>query len=214
MLTTLIIPLLLLNQGEPVKKTDSEILKMGREKWSEYYSENIGYSTASMSNAEALYGKALYRANSAKLPKSPKTVQTLVKKVRPLLTSLRVSSIEVASGFSGGGTMWNPVYAGVQADVEECIANILANKSSRKRVVSDVTKPLDQMFVDIRKHRDDLDLMSLDQNGFKVTLKSAGQVKSSFQEIVKLAKTTPRSHSDALLGFCESGVKLYLSVKD
>ncbi len=106
-------------------KTNSQILAMGREKWFDFYTSKAGQSTLGMADAERYYGLALAERNNVLLRKQSKNRQTLLSSVRKRSGELGERMVLVGMAYSGGGTMWTPVLAGIKADSEELLYALL-----------------------------------------------------------------------------------------
>jgi hypothetical protein len=188
------------------KYPDQLILKLGREKWFTHYTSKEGESTAAMCDAEALFGAALKRQNDRKLATTKSTTKANVKKLRPLLTDYRNTMVDLGYATSGGGTMWNPVWAGTMADTEEVVDFLLAKnpKPTAKRVVSDVTKAL----ATLEKNLNDAELGISEGMTRKDVMQHFAKVKRGSNQIIGVAKTLPRNQSDRLLNYCLEQIKL------
>ena len=103
-------------------KTPEQVVQMGRDKWFKFFTGKVGDSTASMSGAERLYGDSLKYVNDKTIVKLPKAKRDAIGRLRQQLDTFHTELINLGDMLSGGGTMWNPVYAGVLADNEEAIA--------------------------------------------------------------------------------------------
>ncbi|MBX3119677.1 MAG: hypothetical protein KF784_11470 [Fimbriimonadaceae bacterium] len=119
-------------QSKTYGKTNAQILSMGRSKWFDFYTSKAGQSTLDMSNAERLYGAALKERNDQRLAKESKTRKEAIAAIRKSADAFGYGMISVGIAYSGGGTIWNPVIAGVSADTEEALYDVLFKKPLSK----------------------------------------------------------------------------------
>lgn len=103
-------------------KTPEQVVQMGRAKWFTYFTGKVGDSTAAMSGAERLYGDCLKFVNDKTIVKLPKAKRDQIGRLRQQMDFFHSDLIYLGDMLSGGGTMWNPVYAGILADCEETVA--------------------------------------------------------------------------------------------
>lgn len=103
-------------------KTPEQVVQMGREKWFHFFTGKVGDSTAAMSGAERLYGDSLKFVNDKTIVKLPKAKRDSIGRLRQQMDTFHSELIYLGDMLSGGGTMWNPVYAGILADCEELVA--------------------------------------------------------------------------------------------
>lgn len=109
------------SQADPkLGKSDAQILAMGRQKWFEFATK-LDDSTAGMASAERTYGQVLQRRNDNRMRPRPEAERTRFQQFRRWMTDFDSALVGVREAFSGGGTMWIPVYAGVVANVEEAL---------------------------------------------------------------------------------------------
>lgn len=186
-------------------KTDAQIIAMGIDKWQDFYTKKQGYSTADMCQANDVYGQAVKRRNNRLLQDQlDGDFKLKIEKLRSLLNTYGSTSIDIAYTRTGGGTMWNPVYAAVLAEGEETIYKILSDtaKPSRHRVVSDVTKQIDlaQQAVDKPAKNPGAE----DWMRPKEAYPALKLLRKTYIEIAAIAKTMSRKDSDHLLNFCLS----------
>lgn len=147
-----------LPQSKTYGKTNAQILAMGRQKWFDFYTSKAGQSTLDMSNAERLYGAALKERNDTLLRKQTKTRQEAVASIRKSGTAFGYGMVTVGFAYTGGGTIWNPIIAGVSADVEEALYDILARKPLSKEqrkapTLAALQKEVDQVGARLVKDR-------------------------------------------------------------
>lgn len=205
---TLILAAALNQSQEKLTLTDAEILKMGRDKFSTYYTDHIGYSTLDMCDAQSKYGEVIKKRNDGMLKTQPASIKTLVVKVRPILTKLESNAIDVSYAISGGGTMWNPVYAGVYADVEEVVYDLMQNHSPKARKVSEVRTSIQGMKAALAKAKKEMDGIVTPEM-FKDAGKSWDTVLRLSNQTVDIASKQSRQRSDALLDFIVNTGQMY-----
>jgi hypothetical protein len=184
--------------------TDKQIAAMGEAKWVNYYTDKVGGSTADMCDAEVVYGGAIFRLNQAALKKKPEATRAAVEKLRKHMASYRMALIDVGRSLTGGGTMWNPIYASDQADIEESIAIISGVRTAKPkpRRVSNVTTALKDITDLTEKSASDIE--SYKQSGASMTdvRDSLTTARKEFRTIADILAKRPRRESDAILGFC------------
>lgn len=192
------------------RKSDAAIIKMGRSKWFEFYTSKAGDSTAAMCDAESFFGEALLRTNDKELAKQAQATRRFIGSSRTLMADYRNALIELGSVFSGGGTMWNPVYAGTLADVEEVVAAIIEPRKKAKKawMVSGVTKPLAAWGPKLRGLRDDADVSKSITGGYDRGVKCLAIADAKLAAMTHLLKTQNRRVSDLVLEFCFEQTKL------
>lgn len=188
--------------AQTLGKTDAQILAMGKTKWLDYYAEKEGTSTADMCDANASYGAALKRRNDRLIAENlDGDWVSKLRKLRKLLTSFGTSAIDLSYNRAGGGTMWNIFYSAIDTDVEEVVYGLLEQKGAKPKalVVSTVTKALDRLASENQ-------ILARDKTAsyFKAAeaRKSVAEMRTQFQQILVIAKTTSRNDSDRILGFC------------
>lgn len=138
-------------------KTPDQVVAMGRKKWFGYFTTKVGDSTAAMSGAERLYGDCLKHSNDKAIVKLPKARRTLIGRLRVQLYRFDDEVVRLGEILTGGGTMWNPVYAGLQADCEEAVRVFIGKSKPRKTSVEPeeaigfLDRYLDKVADDIRE---------------------------------------------------------------
>ncbi|RYG34165.1 hypothetical protein EON81_16280 [bacterium] len=185
------------NTKDTYGKTNEQILAMGYNAWSDFYNAKAGVSTIAMSNAAGLYGDALMARNDRLMKRLKPTESARFKRLRTSMLDFKNEAIGMGVSLTGGGTMWNPIAAGMQVDTETALYRVLAGLTSKapRRVVSDVTKVMAQLKGDLGKAK-------LDMNWPKVAKDSIAGTDKAFDSIVKEAKGLPRRDSDTILEFC------------
>ncbi|MGE3125965.1 MAG: hypothetical protein AB7F50_06930 [Fimbriimonadaceae bacterium] len=108
--------------------TPTQVERMGRAKFVDEFSTKHGSSTMAMCDAEGSYGEAVRALNQAWVKKHAPANRELMERIRPLVERFKLLSCEVGSAISGGGTMWNPVYASILGDVEELTAELYGRR--------------------------------------------------------------------------------------
>lgn len=213
MLATLLCSLLIGSSQEHDSKmgmTDKQIVAMGQQDFVNTYSEKYGSSTAAMCDAEVTYGDAILRINNAALKSKSSTTRTAVTSLRKHMASFRNEMADIGRAFSGGGTMWNIVYSGTTADVEETIAlisGVRVNKSKSLKV-SDGTKAIDGLAKFAKENEAEYETYK-DSGGGKAEVNSSLAIaRKEYAQIVKIAAKRPRRESDAIIAFVIDGVRL------
>lgn len=114
-------------------KTAAEIVRMGHDKWYEFYVDKSGgESTMSMSFAESYFGWALKTENDKTLYKMDMNVQDRVNFYRLNMSEFEHLGVDMGRAYTGGGTLWNPVYSSIQTRVEETVAVMMGGKTKEK----------------------------------------------------------------------------------
>lgn len=138
-------------------KNSEQIAQMGHDRWYDYFIDAEGNeSTMAMSRAESIYGWALKTENNKFLTVS-KTMVGPVESFRKYATAYRIACIEVGRAYSGGGTMWTPVYAGAEARTEEVVRFWLEGTGKGENATqAEVWKALRQGLSDLTKQKDEI----------------------------------------------------------
>lgn len=181
------------SRGDLQGKSPSQVVAMGREKWFEFFTSKVGDSTAAMSGAESLYGACLKIANDKAIVKLPKEKRDQLGKLRYQLNRFNDEAIRLGEILSGGGTMWNPVFAGILADNEEAVAVLIGRAKPRKaastpeEAISFLDRYLDKVAPDIREWGE-TEYRSVAKGKAKVAI-----LKSTLKELeVTAAKIHPK----------------------
>jgi hypothetical protein len=127
--TGLVLLTLLAQQEDPdwLGRTAEQVAAMGRERFFEEFTRQHGESTMAMAGAEAAYGLAVFDVNEKALAQRPAR-RTFFAELRIETTAARNAAVDCARSLTGGGTMWTPVSAGVQADVETLVRDLLSGR--------------------------------------------------------------------------------------
>lgn len=184
-------------------KSDTQILKMGMDKWSDFFTSKEGTSTASMTEAADIYGQVATRRNDRLIKKlsDPKRAQTMLK-LRKLMTELASSSVDIAYAEAGGGTMFNTMWASVAGVTEDALYGLISGKGPKPRalVVSTVKKQLAKVGNQIAEmHADKTESEFFKYDDAK---KALAKMNKDFDDLVSIAKHLNRAESDRILGFC------------
>jgi hypothetical protein len=192
-------------------KTDAEILALGQSAWFDYYTapERGGDSTAGMAEAYELYATAAQRRNAA-LP-DPHGLRPL----GPLLDSFGEHALNVAYHMSGGGTMWIPMYAQADCDVEEVVYGLLGGSgqpAAAPATTGLVSRDLAALDRELRAERDDPDAALY----FKYAEAQAEleQLRTVYRQLKARAARLSRADSDRVLGFCHNWATAGLEMGD
>lgn len=188
------------NKEDQLGKTDAQILKMGRDKWFDFYSKKNGDSTAAMTTSAMVYADVLGRANERALKKtgSPRIAQ--IKRLRPVLVSF-TNSVSGIGELTTGGTMWHVLSASAYSDAEQSIADLIANKRpySKPAVVSEATRSFEQVVKQAATSARDNEIPDARLKEVNDEIASA---RKNLKLILDLAKGLNRHDSDRVLGFC------------
>ena len=181
-------------------KTEAQILEMGMDGWMNFYTANVGSSTADMCEAAGVYGAIAEKRNNGLLKAAPTKRKAQILKLRKLLGQFDSSAVDVGYCESGGGTMFNPMWASVSGEVEDALYPMLGGKApkSKPMVVSAVTRQLARISKDIEDmHTPDNEFMK-----YKEAKSALADMRAAFGGIVAIAKSMSRVDSDRLLSFC------------
>lgn len=204
-MTSLLALLALTGQDAPdwLGMTAEQVVRLGRDRFAEKYTLKHGYSTAAMSGAQTEFGAALKAVNDAWLDRQARSLRERADKLRPALERFQTTCYDVGVRLSGGGTMWNPVYAGTTADVEEAVASALG----RTRVA----KPIEQAGVwaglarlEQKVRKDAADMDSMGRGGTQPSAEAVrliASARSQMATIVPLAAQLPTSRRSAIWRF-------------
>lgn len=128
-MTALALIALLAPQDEPdwLGRTAEGVVAMGRDRFFREFTEKHGESTMAMAGAESAYGDAVHFVNERTLAGKPQE-RHFVERLRVETTAGRNAAIECARSLTGGGTMWVPVSAAVQTEVESMVYELLTGR--------------------------------------------------------------------------------------
>lgn len=180
-------------------KTEAQILKMGAEGWMSYYTEKVGSSTADMCQGARIYGDAAKHRNDRLLANQlDGDFKLQVEKLRKLLTAYANAGVDYDYALSGGGTMYNIMWASVEGEVEDTLYAILTSTGMKPKpmVVSRVSKELAKLDTKLAKAAKDEYVHAADGK------KALATMKNTYRAIVDVAKHMSRKDSDRLLEFC------------
>ena len=181
------------------------MLAMGRQKWNDFYMAKAGNSTASMTYGNQLFGDAARHRNDAL--HASLNLRASVARLREQMTKYASAAVEIGRNLDGGGTMWTPIAANIEADTELVLFGFLGGKVAPAKhvVVSTVSKRLDMLSATIASTHADKDATFFRYNDARRDLTT---VRSAFTELVALAKHLTRAKSDAVLVFCVQYAKI------
>lgn len=188
-------------------KTEAEILKMGMQEWSDFFTSKEGASTASMTEAAGIYGQVAKKRTDKLLETCDAKTKDRTLKLRRLLGSFANSSVDIAYAEAGGGTMYNTMWASVEGVVEDELYALVSKSGSKAKamVVSMITKELAKLRRQLEEmHRDE---KNEELFKYKDARKALAALRTSFDGIVAIAKGLPRADSDRLLQFCYEQAK-------
>lgn len=164
-MVNLVLAVLMTGQSEPTLterhgKSAAEIESMGRAGWYRFYTEKEGgETTMSMTFAESYFGWALRTENNRRMNRAGASAET-VAFFRANMKEFKHRSIDVGRAYSGGGSMWNTVYAGTEADVEEVVRYWLTGKGDvegRPADQASVWKALKEGATSLARAREDIE---------------------------------------------------------
>jgi hypothetical protein len=179
-------------------KTDAEILAMGMPDWYYWYTAQQGESTAAMSQAYSSYAAAARRRNAA-MPQQADALE-----LQRLLREFGEKSLDIAYNFSGGGTMWIPIYGQMACDVEDVTYMLLGGKlydPEEPQMTGPVNRAVQQLDDLIEQTHGDPDATYFKYDEARTALKT---VRADWQRIKALAAKLDREDSDRVLAFCHS----------
>jgi len=192
----------------------AQVEQLGRAKFMDEFSTKHGSSTAAMCDAEVSYGAALRSLNDDWVARRAPKHAGIVTNLRPLTERYYVLTTDLGFAFSGGGTMWNPVYAGIPADVEEVSGQILGRTklgpgadqaeiwktlASAQGIVDDTAKEMDEPFLPDRRPSED-------------ARKAILGIRSLFFQLVQETKGLSKAERRAVYGALYSDLKSSLEM--
>jgi len=184
-------------------KTESQILQMGLDKWTDFFTSKEGDSTATMTEAAGIYSDVAVKRDDRLLKTlHDDKARTRFLKLRSLMDTFATSSVDAGYCESEGGTMFNTMWAAAPGLVEDTLYLLITHSESKAKriVVSTVKKQLAKIRKDIEAmHRDD---PKGEIFKYKDALEAIRKMSQSFDEIVAVAKSMSRADSDRLLRFC------------
>lgn len=184
-------------------KTESQILKMGMDDWMHFFTSKAGSSTADMCEGAGIYGEVAQTRNDRLLKtEKDRDLKQRVLTLRKLLAKFDSSSIDVQFAESGGGTMYNPMWASVTGEVEDLLYGFLSRnlRNTKNLVVSDVSKKLKHLSQLIEKEHQTTPNPELFK--YKEAKEALAAMDGTFNGIVTIASKMDRRSSNVLLGFC------------
>jgi len=197
MITATILTILL--AGTPVEPDTGysydQILQMGHQAFVDYYYEHVSMSTAGMVGAEHAYAGALRWKNDLSAKKAK---DSAIPALRKHLSAFASEMTFIGSCYTGGGTMWNPVYAYNYVETEEALELILdSNVKINQKVTkeADINKRLQEMYV--ATARLESDSYSQEWNQPKTRKAALDRAKGAWSSIQFLIKK--RSVKDRLV---------------
>ncbi len=182
-------------QYDRLGKTDSQILSLGREGWSDYYVSHHGF----WKHADPIYAEAAKRRNERILGQPGMANAREKKRLARLL--MQFADLACQVGYSADpNTGWGPRESALEAIGQDAIYAYLEPKGKkrvRSMVVSDVLKILKRAK---RFQQNDLNEQSALKQTFQENL---ARLETTYREIVGLvSKTSNRPASDRVLWFC------------
>lgn len=207
-LACLPLPILASAQAENTYgKTESQILAMGPDRWSAFYESKTSDSTADMAKGAQIFGDIARRRNDGLVKTASPTLRNRVLKLRTLMNDYAGAAIDLGYNFDGGGTIWVPISAGIETDIERVLHAILGGteKKANDIMVSAVNSQLNELEgVIVKTHAD-----STAAGYFKYgdAKKSLATMRVDWRRILSIAKGLDRADSDRVLGFCKDYAK-------
>lgn len=194
--------------------TPAQVEKMGRIKFMDAFGARHGNSTAAMCESERSFGAALRVLNDAHEKKHSPKNKAVVARLRPLAEQFFAHAADVGYAISGGGTMWNPVYAGVPADVEEIVAQLYGRAPLAPGVVqAEVWKTIVGAEATVRDSANEIDEPFLPDRRPSEDAKTAlGSMRSLFYQIVKETAGLTVAQRTAVYGALNREVKTNLDM--
>lgn len=168
MISTLLTSVLISHQNfdridpaETYGKTAREIVKMGHEKWFDFYTnaEEGGQSTMGMSYANMYFSTAMRQVNNERMAGNEK-LEDKSTYLRKNLNQFHHNIIEVGRAFTGGGTLWNLASSSVQINTEITILHLIEQTEPKKarsqaevwKMIGETEKNLDEMKSEISNY--------------------------------------------------------------
>jgi hypothetical protein len=177
-------------------KTDAEILAMGMPDWYYYFITHNGESTAAMSQAYSSYAAAA-RQRNATMPQS-----AVATELHDLLREFGENSLDIAYNFSGGGTLWIPLYGQMACDAEDITYALLGGKQydpEEPQMTGPVNRAINHLDELIEQAHAGPEAAYFKYHEAQAALKT---VRTDWQRIKALAAGLDREDSDRVLSFC------------
>lgn len=184
--------------------SDEEILGSGRDGWVEFYCDKVGSnSTMALCDAQTAYGKAFKRVNDRKLTHATKAKRDAVKTLRDATSAYALATYQSGYIAGGGGTMWQPMIAGVLADSEDVVASYLNPQlmSLEHETASDAEKAMTHFEMVIKHLKSDMDSEKPDGSAYRDAMRNVAEMKKQKAFLVSFASKQNRAHSDYILNF-------------
>ncbi len=115
-----------LSQDQMLGKTPDEILEMGYQKWTEYWSSNRGSSEVDMDMASTVYADCLKKSNDVEIAKLQAPDRDRLQNYKKLFQPFRLKVMELQMTRAGGGTMYSHGSIRGAVSDEELMANLIA----------------------------------------------------------------------------------------
>lgn len=113
-------------QSDRLGKTSEEIVKMGLEKWVDFYWENVGRSEADTDRAHIVFANCQKEQNDALLPELNPSDRERISKYKPLFAEFRQLAVQITAAYARGGTLYTHALARGVADDEILFAKLIA----------------------------------------------------------------------------------------
>lgn len=113
-------------QGDRLGKSSEEIVKMGLEKWVEFYWENAGRSELDTNRAHIVFAACQREQNEALLPELNASDRERILKYKPLFKEFREFAVQITAAYARGGTLYSHALTRGIADDEILFGKLIA----------------------------------------------------------------------------------------
>lgn len=171
-------------------KSVDDVVAMGRDKWHEWYthSDRGGGSTAGESFAQMIYADCLKVKNDAHLALAKGPKEILIHRLDPFFTNAMNNCTDAGRALTGGGTMWNIIHSGCQADKQETVRDLIWPRPKMPRATqSDVWKASRQALKALSDNKEDIDTYGTPGSlTYESAVTSLHRVNDEFYQCVRL----------------------------
>lgn len=179
------------NRSAYLGKSPEQIVAMGRDKWFAAYTKKHGEHTRGMCDAETTYGDALKNLNDRALRRLPAARRAFLESARYHCKQIALRGHEVGYAITGGGTIWNPMFASIHPSVEMLIAESIVNKPMPMVKMKSIESRFEEMDETSKKAFPDMTEESITE--FKKTLNEFRYQESVSRKFVESAPEYDRT---------------------
>ncbi len=204
MLASLALATIVLQDVNRMGLSSADILRMGRSNWVETYVNHFGKTSSDLVTAQSTYGEVLFEFNEGQLKNKSAATRAALRGLRRYAIDFQMNLIDLKACFSGGGTMWAPIRAGVVADVEELLQPLVLGRcrpQNRWTAVA-LVKNFDYINAQIGRNSKAMDRAKDAEISSKAARSLLKSARKSFDRIAEIAGKRSQDESDWILEFC------------